>query len=132
RRTRLLGEPRRADPPVVGRARVVHRAPCRRHRLPEPRPLHASRSRRARDAFPGRCRRPAREISATPHARATALTGLIGRMTQSALSEGTRAGGVLAVWTIVLAVLGLAPAFSWIPEVPLLTVGAVVPAVVLG
>src|SRR5207249_12067223 len=60
------------------------------------------------------------------------LTGLIGRVTQSALSEGTRAGGVLAVWTIVLAVLGLAPAFSWIPEVPLLTVGAVVPAVVLG
>ena len=53
-------------------------------------------------------------------------------MTQSALSKGTRAGGVLAVWTIVLAVLGLAPAFSWIPEVPLLTVGAVVPAVVLG
>jgi hypothetical protein len=53
-------------------------------------------------------------------------------MTQTALSEGTRAGGVLAVWTIVLAVLGLTPAFSWVPEVPLLTVGAAVPAVVLG
>jgi hypothetical protein len=53
-------------------------------------------------------------------------------MTRTALSEGTRAGGVLAVWTIVFAVLGLAPAFSWLPEVPLLAVGAVVPVVVLG
>jgi hypothetical protein len=48
------------------------------------------------------------------------------------LSEGIRGGVVLALAAVVLAVLGLTPSLSWIPEVPLMVVAVLVPIVVLG
>lgn len=39
-------------------------------------------------------------------------------------AEGVRAGLVLAACVVVLAILGLDPSMSWVPEVPLLAVGA--------
>jgi hypothetical protein len=40
---------------------------------------------------------------------------------------GLRVGAVLAVGVVMLALVGLTPAFSWIPEVPLLLVAAFIP-----
>lgn len=46
--------------------------------------------------------------------------------------EGLRSGVVLAGCVVVLAVLGLTPSLSWIPEVPLLGVAILIPVAVLG
>src|SRR6267378_1593747 len=50
-------------------------------------------------------------------------------MPRVALSEGLRAGIVLGAFVIVVGVLGLAPAFSWLPEAPLVTVAIAVPII---
>lgn len=52
-------------------------------------------------------------------------------MTRIALSEGTRAGAVLSACVIVLAVIGLTPSLSWVPEVPLLASATVLPLFIL-
>ncbi|MDQ6675088.1 MAG: hypothetical protein M3069_30850 [Chloroflexota bacterium] len=44
-----------------------------------------------------------------------------------ALLEGVRAGVALGVCIVGLAILGLTPSFSWIPEVPLVAVAIVLP-----
>ena len=43
------------------------------------------------------------------------------------LREGLRAGILLAGFSLAFAVLGLTPSLSWIPEVPLLIMAALVP-----
>ena len=48
------------------------------------------------------------------------------------LSEGLRAGLLLGVATVVLGVLGLSPAFTWIPEALLLALFVLVPVAILG
>jgi hypothetical protein len=53
-------------------------------------------------------------------------------VTPIALWEGARAGALLAVCVVVLAVIGLTPSFSWVPEVPLLAVAILLPLVVYG
>ena len=53
-------------------------------------------------------------------------------MSQIAISEGTRAGAALAACVVVLAVVGLTPSLSWVPEVPLLAVATLLPLFVLG
>ena len=47
------------------------------------------------------------------------------------LVDGVRWGLVLAAFAMTFGVLGLTPSLAWIPEVPLLVVGAVVPVLVL-
>jgi hypothetical protein len=42
-------------------------------------------------------------------------------------TEGLRAGLALSACVVVLAILGLAPSMSWVPEVPLLGVAMLVP-----
>jgi hypothetical protein len=48
------------------------------------------------------------------------------------LREGARSGAILASCAVVFAVLGLTPALSWIPEVPLLAAAVVIPVAILG
>jgi hypothetical protein len=48
-----------------------------------------------------------------------------------ALSAGARAGAVLAVFAILFSILGLTPSLSRIPELPLLTIAALVPIALL-
>ena len=48
-------------------------------------------------------------------------------VTRFALAEGLRGGVALGACVIALAVLGLSPSMSWVPEVLLLTLAAVVP-----
>lgn len=43
------------------------------------------------------------------------------------LAEGTRSGLLLSVFVVVVAVLAPAPAFSWVPELPLIVVALMVP-----
>jgi hypothetical protein len=50
---------------------------------------------------------------------------------RAGLVEGVGWGLVLAVFAAVFSVLGLTPSLAWIPEVPLLGAGALVPLVVL-
>jgi hypothetical protein len=45
------------------------------------------------------------------------------------LSEGLRAGIMLGAFVVVVGVLGLGPAASWIPEAPLVTVAIAVPVI---
>ena len=52
-------------------------------------------------------------------------------MTDVILREGLRWGGILSLCAVALAVLGLAPAFSWIPEVPLLAAAVLLPGALL-
>jgi hypothetical protein len=42
---------------------------------------------------------------------------------------GIRAGLALSAFVVLLALVGLAPAFSWVPEAPLLAVSVLVPLV---
>jgi hypothetical protein len=49
-----------------------------------------------------------------------------------AFGVGTRWGLVLAAAVVVLAILGLTPSLTWVPEVPLLAAGVVVPLLVVG
>jgi hypothetical protein len=44
---------------------------------------------------------------------------------------GLRSGAILSLWAIALAVLGLTPALSWVPEAPLLGAAIVVPVAIL-
>lgn len=46
--------------------------------------------------------------------------------------EGARSGVALGVWAAVLAVLGLTPKLSWIPELPLLGAAIVVSVAIIG
>jgi hypothetical protein len=48
------------------------------------------------------------------------------------LREGARSGVVLGVCAVALALLGLTPASTWIPEVPLLAAAIIVPVAILG
>ena len=47
------------------------------------------------------------------------------------MTAGVGPGIVLAVFAIVFAILGLMPALSWIPEIPLLVIAASVPIALL-
>ena len=51
-------------------------------------------------------------------------------MLHSTWSIGWRSGVVLAFGAIVFAQLGLRPEFAWIPEVPLIAAGLLIPTVV--
>jgi hypothetical protein len=53
-------------------------------------------------------------------------------LNQIVLSEGFRSGAILGACSVVLAVLGLAPALRWIPEVPLIGAAILVPVAILG
>ncbi|MFN2519813.1 MAG: hypothetical protein ABR525_02070 [Candidatus Limnocylindria bacterium] len=53
-------------------------------------------------------------------------------MSHIALVEGIRTGAALGVGIVALAVAGLAPAFSWIPEVPLIVVAILLPLAAYG
>ena len=48
---------------------------------------------------------------------------------RAVLIEGARGGVALGACVIVLAVLGLTPSLSWLPELPLVTVALVLPVV---
>jgi hypothetical protein len=48
---------------------------------------------------------------------------------RTAVWEGMRVGAVLAVCVVVLAILGLTPSLSWIPEVPLIGTAILLPIV---
>ena len=48
------------------------------------------------------------------------------------ISEGLRWGAVMSALAVVLAVLGLTPSLSWLPEVPLLAVAVLLPVAVYG
>ncbi|MBJ7597279.1 MAG: hypothetical protein DLM67_00330 [Candidatus Nephthysia bennettiae] len=48
------------------------------------------------------------------------------------ISEGLRWGVVMSVLAIALAVLGLTPALSWVPELPLLTAAVLLPIFAYG
>ncbi len=47
------------------------------------------------------------------------------------LREGLSGGAALGVFAAVFAALGLTPSLSWIPEVPLLGIGILVPVLIL-
>ena len=51
------------------------------------------------------------------------------RMNAEPVLTGLRVGVVLAVAVVVLALVGLTPSFSWIPEVPLLLSAALIPLI---
>ena len=48
-------------------------------------------------------------------------------MSAVSVLTGLRVGAVLAVGVVILAVVGLTPSFSWIPEVPLLLTATLIP-----
>jgi hypothetical protein len=50
-------------------------------------------------------------------------------MRQSVLAEGGRAGLLLGLFVLLMAVLGLAPAFATVPELPLVGLALAVPVV---
>jgi hypothetical protein len=47
------------------------------------------------------------------------------------MAEGLRSGVLISLCAVALAVLGLTPALSWIPEAPLLGAAIVVPVAIL-
>ena len=51
------------------------------------------------------------------------------RVSAEPILTGLRIGVVLAVSVVVLAVVGLTPSFSWIPEIPLLLLAALIPLI---
>ena len=53
-------------------------------------------------------------------------------MTALSVLTGLRVGAALAVGVVILAVVGLTPSFSWIPEVPLLLTATLVPLLGFG
>lgn len=53
-------------------------------------------------------------------------------MTRIALSEGLGAGALLGACVVALAVIGLTPSLSWVPEIPLLGVAILLPLFVYG
>jgi hypothetical protein len=48
------------------------------------------------------------------------------------LREGIRGGLIVGIAVVILAVLGLTPALSWIPEGPLVTLAILVPVLAYG
>jgi len=50
-------------------------------------------------------------------------------LNRPALAEGVRGGIVLSIAVILLAILGLTPSLSWIPEVPLIAAAVAAPVV---
>jgi hypothetical protein len=54
-----------------------------------------------------------------PHARQGLVNGLL-------------CGSVLAAFAVTFGILGLTPSLTWIPELPLLAIGAAVPVLILG
>ena len=53
-----------------------------------------------------------------------------GAQARARLKTGLAAGALLAVFAAVFAVLGLSPNFRWIPEVPLIGAGLLVPVLI--
>ena len=53
-------------------------------------------------------------------------------MTAAPVLTGLRVGVVLAAAVVVLAVVGLTPSFSWIPEVPFVLVATLIPLLGFG
>lgn len=53
-------------------------------------------------------------------------------MPRAVFSEGVRAGVAVGACVVVLAILGLTPSLSWIPEVPLLAVALLLPVAAYG
>ena len=51
-------------------------------------------------------------------------------MTRVAFSEGARTGIALGICVVALALVGLTPSFSWVPELPLLAVAVLLPVFV--
>jgi hypothetical protein len=47
------------------------------------------------------------------------------------MAEGLRSGAILSLYAVALAVLGLTPALSWIPEVPLIGAAVLLPVALL-
>ena len=47
------------------------------------------------------------------------------------LVDGVRWGSALAVFAVAFGILGLTPSLTWIPELPLLLIGAIVPVLLL-
>jgi hypothetical protein len=54
------------------------------------------------------------------------------RMSGVPVLTGLRVGAVLAVGVVILAVVGLTPSFSWIPEIPLLLTATLIPLLGFG
>jgi hypothetical protein len=50
-------------------------------------------------------------------------------MTAAPVLTGLRVGVVLAAAAVVLAVVGLTPSFSWLPEIPLVLTAALIPLI---
>src|SRR5881398_446343 len=93
----------------------------------------------------GGCASSARPMS--PSDRSIGATGTAGRgpppsssarqnpvvepmaLNRPALAEGVRGGIVLSIAVILLAILGLTPSLSWIPEVPLIAAAIAAPVV---
>ncbi len=48
------------------------------------------------------------------------------------MSEGLRAGALLGGWAVIVAILGLSPGFSWIPEGPFIGAAGLVAVAILG
>jgi hypothetical protein len=53
-------------------------------------------------------------------------------VTRIAVAAGVRAGAALGVIVVVLALIGLTPSMSWVPELPLVGVAIVLPLFVFG
>jgi hypothetical protein len=53
-------------------------------------------------------------------------------VTRIAVAAGVRAGAALGVCVVVLAVIGLTPSMSWVPELPLVGVAILLPLFVFG
>ena len=53
-------------------------------------------------------------------------------MSAVSVLTGLRVGAVLAVGVVILAVVGLTPSFSWIPEIPLLLTATLIPVLGFG
>jgi hypothetical protein len=49
------------------------------------------------------------------------------QVARTALVDGLLVGAALAICVVVLAILGLTPSLAWIPEVPLLAAGILIP-----
>jgi hypothetical protein len=51
---------------------------------------------------------------------------------QIVVVEGFRSGAILGACSVVLALLGLAPVFAWLPEISLVGAAILVPVAILG
>jgi hypothetical protein len=51
---------------------------------------------------------------------------------QIVMVEGFRSGAILGACSVALALVGLAPAFAWLPEIPLVGAAILLPLAILG